>query len=127
MATAACLAQERTFAPGVKLEADGQPIEVNIGHLVPCVTDWNGDGKTDLLAGTEDPKVYFFRNTGTREKPELAPGVPLDLKVDEPSRCYRFRPEVADWNNDGKLDVLVGDICSSERRSSGNVWLFLDR
>jgi hypothetical protein len=37
--------------PPVKLEANGKPIDVAVGHAAPFVTDWDGDGKADLLVG----------------------------------------------------------------------------
>ena len=42
---------ESRFGRGVKLMAAGEPIDVEIGHLVPCVSDWNNDGRLDLLVG----------------------------------------------------------------------------
>ena len=30
-----------------------------------------------------------------------------------------------DWNNDGKPDLLVGNIHSDANKAGGNVWLFL--
>ncbi|MCX5908396.1 MAG: hypothetical protein NTY64_14725 [Deltaproteobacteria bacterium] len=49
---------EPKFTKGMKIQADGQPIDIEAGHLVPCVTDWNGDGKKDLLAGTDTHPVF---------------------------------------------------------------------
>ena len=34
-------------------------------------------------------------------------------------------PEVTDWNNDGKKDLLVGNFYSKDRKPGGNMWLFL--
>ncbi len=39
---------------GVRIEADSEVIDVKIGHLVPCATDWNNDGKKDLIVGQFD-------------------------------------------------------------------------
>jgi hypothetical protein len=64
------LAKEPTFHPGVKLEAAGIPIDIEVGHLVPCVSDWNGDGKKDLLVGHfAGGGVQLYLNEGTHEKP----------------------------------------------------------
>ena len=57
---------------GAKLEADGKAINVEIGHLVPCVTDWNGDGKKDLIVGQfSGGKIRLYLNRGTGSKPVL--------------------------------------------------------
>jgi hypothetical protein len=34
---------------------------------------------------------------------------------------------LADWNGDGKLDLLVGNFCSGSGRNGGNVWLLLGK
>jgi hypothetical protein len=65
-----CSAQAAEFQQGVKLEADGKPIDVEVGHLVPCVVDWNGDGKKDLLVGQfAGGKIRLYLNQGTDNAP----------------------------------------------------------
>jgi hypothetical protein len=64
------MAKEPTFHIGVKLEAAGKPIDVQVGHLVPCVSDWNGDGRKDLLVGRfSGGQILLYLNEGTHEKP----------------------------------------------------------
>lgn len=91
------------------------------------VVDWDGDGKNDLLVGGENPKIYFYRNTGTNKKPQLAKGEALNLKGPGSHAGYRWRIDVADWNNDGKKDLLVGNFYSSGRKAGGNIWLFMGK
>lgn len=43
--------EESAFRDGVRIEAAGEPIDVEAGHLVPRACDWNNDGKFDLLVG----------------------------------------------------------------------------
>lgn len=97
----------------------------------PYVVDWDGDGTKDLLVGSERAKIYFYRNVGSDRSPKLAGGKVLALKGAGFDSGYRCRIDVTDWSNDGKLDVLVGNICSSReggrRRSGGNIWLFLGK
>jgi hypothetical protein len=96
----------------------------------PYVVDWDGDGRRDLLVGTERSEVFFHRNTGTNTSPRLAEGKKMELKGPGFELGYRGRIDVVDWNDDGKLDILVGNRCrSSERgkRSGGNIWLFLGK
>lgn len=40
-----------TFAPPVRIEAAGTPIDVTTGHAAPYVYDFDGDGVRDLLVG----------------------------------------------------------------------------
>ena len=57
---------------GTKLQADGKTIDVDIGHLVPCVLDWNGDGKKDLIVGQfSGGKIRLYLNQGTDAAPVL--------------------------------------------------------
>jgi hypothetical protein len=58
------------FQEGVKLEAEGKPIDAEIGHLVPCVLDWNGDGNKDLIVGQfSGGKIRLYLNQGTDSAP----------------------------------------------------------
>jgi hypothetical protein len=55
---------------GVRLQADGQAIDIDIGHLVPCVADWNDDGKKDLIVGQfSGGKIRLYLNQGTDSQP----------------------------------------------------------
>ncbi len=55
---------------GVRLKAGGEAIDVDIGHLVPCVTDWNGDGKKDLIVGQfSGGRIRLYLNRGTDKEP----------------------------------------------------------
>jgi hypothetical protein len=68
--------------------------------------------------------VIFYRNVGMPKAPKLAAGetlVPAGLaeydakKVpDTPTRGVRAKVCVADWNGDGKLDLLVGDFTNQK-------------
>ena len=58
------------FQPGVRLQADGKNIDVRIGHLVPAVMDWNGDGKKDLIVGQfSGGRISVFLNRGSDKAP----------------------------------------------------------
>ena len=55
---------------GVRLQADGKNINVRIGHLVPAVMDWNGDGKKDLIVGQfSGGRISVYLNKGSDEAP----------------------------------------------------------
>jgi len=100
---------------------------VSMMRLSPYLIDWDKDGKVDLLCGMESsPRVLFFRNSGTADAPQLEAAKPIELKGSESfEKGYRNRFDIVDWNNDGKFDLLVGNRSSEDRKSTGNVWLFL--
>jgi TolB-like protein len=89
------------------------------GRGEKIVTDWNGDGLYDLILGDKDGYVTVYLNQGTNDSPKYAAGVKLrgggkEIKVKGPSSPY-----LVDWNEDGKVDLLVGD-------GGGTLHLFLN-
>jgi len=64
------------FAPPVRIEADGVPIDTDVGHAAPCVCDFDGDGVQDLLVGQFGGGIlWIFHNHGTNAEPRLEQGV----------------------------------------------------
>lgn len=63
------------FLPPVRLEADGVPIDTDVGHAAPLVCDFDGDGVRDLLVGQfGDGILWIYRNEGTNAEPRLGKG-----------------------------------------------------
>jgi hypothetical protein len=89
------------------------------GDLVDfAVADWNGDGRLDIIAGSGYGDLVLFprRETGILGPP--APMLPVPLEFE----AYQYprnpaSPELADWNGDGKADLILG--------SAGEVYLYL--
>lgn len=55
-----------------RVEADGQPIDTDVGHAVPLVVDFDSDGIPDLLVGQfGEGKLKIFRNEGTKTQPKF--------------------------------------------------------
>lgn len=71
------------------------------------VADFDGDGVPDLVVGDTYGKVRHYRNVGTKKEPRFAEPVLLgDLKI-------RMVPFAADWDGDGKVDV-IGSAANGE-------------
>lgn len=65
----------RELSEPVRIEVDGGPIDVEIGHAAPFVGDFDGDGVRDLLVGQFGQGLLrVFRNEGTDAEPRLAAG-----------------------------------------------------
>jgi hypothetical protein len=55
-----------------RLLAARRHIDVDIGHAAPFVTDWDGDGRKDLLVGQYgEGLLRLYRNVGERAAPEF--------------------------------------------------------
>jgi hypothetical protein len=82
------------FAPGIEIG------DLRI-RMTPCATDWDGDGKVDVLGSAANGRVEWFKNLGGGW---FGPGVALKI----PEVPYGPSVVVTDWNGDGDQDLLVG-------------------
>ena len=76
------------------------------------VHDWDGDGDGDLLVGRSG--VCLVINEGTAAQPVFGAAQPV-LVGGQPIEFGRIGPCLADWDGDGRKDLLIG-------RSSEIVW-----
>lgn len=105
-------AQAPIFASAVKIQAGGTDLFLGIRSVVR-VFDWDGDGLKDLVCSS-DTGVYWCRNTNSNSNPLLQAPVPLCAPVFGTglTNIYtgpRMRLDLVDWNNDGEMDVLLGN------------------
>jgi RHS repeat-associated protein len=82
--------------------------------IFPRVTDWDGDGRKDLIVGLADGRVRFWPNVNTDADPQFGtssyvqagdPGAKVDINVGA-----RATVDIVDWNNDGRKDLVVGGL-----------------
>lgn len=101
------------------------PAEAKWGYTTISVADWNHDGLPDILANSIWGRVIWFRNVGTREKPELTAAQPVEVEWsgDAPYPAWnwwkpvgkelvtqwRTTPFVYDLNHDQLNDLVMLD------------------
>jgi hypothetical protein len=128
------------FGPPQRLEAAGRPVIAAGGDAGPCLADWDGDGRLDLLVGSAAGTVVWYRNVGSTSQPQLAAPVTLveappqgetgrDSSTHPTRSGMRTKVAVGDWNHDGRPDLLVGDVAwfgeGPQTRTHGWVWVYL--
>ncbi|MFC1564276.1 hypothetical protein ACFL6G_05030 [candidate division KSB1 bacterium] len=66
------------FNDGLRIKAGNNDLQVGTYASVPCVCDWNEDGKKDLLVGCfYYGSVYLFLNSGSDASPVFGEGSKL--------------------------------------------------
>jgi hypothetical protein len=91
------------------LEVTYTPLSTTSDTLASFVIDYNHDGNNDILVGTIEGKIALFINAGTNTSPVFshydfltADGHIIDVGT-------HASPFLADLNNDGYDDLLVGN------------------
>ncbi len=104
--------QAPAYGSAVLLQAGGTAL--NLGYRsVVRVCDWDGDGLKDVV-GSSMTGVYWCRNTNSNSAPELQAPVALYAPVSGKGHMPiaasdRMRLDLADWNNDGIVDIVLGN------------------
>jgi hypothetical protein len=102
------------FAAGENIkDRDGTEIKVGNASAVHAA-DWDGDGDLDLLVGNIQGEVHLLTNEGTPEKWAFGAAAKLEAAGESIQIPHGDAgPYVADWDRDGKLDLLVGSGAGS--------------
>jgi hypothetical protein len=104
---------------------DGVSLKVEGNHSDPFVIDWDRDGDLDLLSGSGHGGVQWAENrSGPGKPPQLAQfkiliqaGAHGEFgqilkEADIKGPLSSLRIWVDDYDGDGKLDILVGDLAN---------------
>ena len=90
-------------APRFRRTETWQPIEGY--NFAPALGDLDADGDLDMLLGTWNQDVLYFRNEGT---PQEARWVQDEAMTIAPPRLSHAMPALGDIDGDGDLDLFIG-------------------
>jgi len=123
--------------PTLILDQNKKEIKIRNGKAAPTLADWDQDGDLDIITSNSKAAVLFIENIGTKTVPvwssdvvtlipDTKAGWEQDLSKAPLQRGDRAKVSVTDWNNDGKLDILLGDRTTIKGGGmTGHVWVYL--
>jgi len=105
------------FSAGVFVQVgySGSKSDITVyARATSIFSDWNNDGKNDLIVGAIDGKIHLFINEGTYGAPDfitqpLAKSGDSDLDV----VSDRSSPIFFDLDSDGKKDLICGNTAGN--------------
>lgn len=96
-------------------------------HPVPVVADWNGDKKLDIILADSEGEIFFLENIGSKDKAMFAKSKLIWTAANDEKSSSKKLPVdtisvgVADYNSDGKLDLLIG---GKTPNGTGGIWVY---
>jgi len=87
----------------------------------PCFADMDNDNLVDLVAGDSGGNILFFRNQGAPGAPSYSGSDSLGVAGKPIDVSSTSRPDVADWNEDGLLDLVSGGYLSVPQLFLGSI------
>ncbi|WP_323688308.1 MULTISPECIES: VCBS repeat-containing protein [unclassified Rhizobium] len=123
--------EDGTFEPTSLVRGvDDAVLELDHCIHLPCVVDWDGDGREDILYGAEDGYISFLKNVGDGED-----GLPRfeqrgRIETTKPLIHAGILPSPAayDFSGDGHYDLVVGNstgelLFYQSREKDGTIFL----
>ena len=114
--------QQADFQTSFNVRLGAGTLVVPGGRTSVDVTDINDDGRKDIVAGNLDGQLFVYLNDSWDSLPMFndryplnANGLPIDLDGNA-----RTRPFVADFNDDGLADLVVGAADGKVRVFTGD-------
>lgn len=101
-------------------------LTINSGYACPSLMDIDGDEKRDLIIGSGNGYIYFYKNLGKDNDPRFDEATPIKVMADNQPLHINGRaiPYVGDWNGDGINDLMVGIGSDSDIPPAGYVEFF---
>jgi hypothetical protein len=83
---------------------------LDCNYLSPCLCDWFGRGRFDLIRGDGTyaaNSIFLFTNRGSNTDPVFNES--NQVKIIPGLGREHLTPQAVDWNNDGKPDIITGE------------------
>jgi hypothetical protein len=114
MAAGLCLAtpvQAQTITFAAQTGASNPFNGVDVGsYSGPTFVDIDNDGDNDVFIGTQNGRIYYYKNTGTAAAPVFTAITGASNPLNGVNVYYSSKPVFEDIDNDGDKDAFIGNF-----------------